>query len=89
MVSPGEVFGRRSNAWGEILSGGNTTAGLATNITVRARDVVGNAVWKGGSELAVYAFHLETEVRCRRFPAVKVADGTVQAGLGWYVRVND
>lgn len=61
-VSPGEAFGRRSNAWGGILSDGNTTAGLAANVTVQARDVVGNYLLTGGNELAVYAFHTGAEV---------------------------
>ncbi|CAM9128397.1 unnamed protein product, partial [Laminaria digitata] len=61
-VSPGEAFGRRSDAWGDALS--NITAGAVANLTVRARDVVGNAIWEGGSELEVYAFHQEVEVGC-------------------------
>lgn len=90
MVSPGEVFGRRSNAWGKVLSSGNTTAGLASNITVRARDVVGNALWEGGSALDVYAFHLGTEVQCRKFQAANmrtsgVADGAVDVGFSSYL----
>lgn len=63
VVYPGEAFGRRSEAWGDALS--NITAGVVANLTVRARDVVGNAIWDGGSELEVYAFHQELEVRCR------------------------
>lgn len=59
-VSPGEAFGRRSDAWGDALSNG--TAGVESYVTVRARDVVGNAVWEGGRTLAVYAFHREVEV---------------------------
>ena len=62
VVSPGEAFGRRSDVWGDALS--NITAGAAANLSVRARDVVGNAIWEGGSELAVYAFHQRAEVRC-------------------------
>lgn len=70
-VSPGEPFGRRSDAWGEALSGdgdgggdGTVAAGVPVSLTVRARDVVGNAVSDGGAaSVAVYAFHREAEVR--------------------------
>lgn len=66
-VSPGEPFGRRSDAWGEALSAGDDgdgtlAAGVAVPMTVRARDVVGNAVSDGGASVAVYAFHREAEV---------------------------
>lgn len=59
-VTPGEVFGRRSEASGDALQLGS--AGVASTIVVRARDVVGNALWDGGDHLAVYAFHREVEV---------------------------
>lgn len=61
-VSPGEAFGRRSNAWGAILGSGNATAGQTAELAVRARDVVGNALREGGSELTLFAFHLNGEV---------------------------
>lgn len=60
IVSPGEVFGRRSIAWGDAVRNG--TAGVAAALSVQARDVVGNAMWEGGSKLAVYMFHREAEV---------------------------
>ena len=63
VVSPGEVFGRRSDASGDALRN-NITAGVEANLTVRARDVVGNAIWEGGSKLEVYAFHQDLQVRC-------------------------
>lgn len=62
MVSPGEAFGRRSNAWGDALRTNGTIAGVPASMKVRARDVVGNAIMEGGSELVVYAFHREVEV---------------------------
>ena len=71
IVSPGDAFGGRSDIWGDALS--NITAGAVANLTVRARDVVGNAIWTGGSELAVYAFHQEIEVRCDAMPCRKLS----------------
>lgn len=65
VVSPGEAFGRRSEASGVALgsNNGSLVAGVPASLRVRARDVVGNAVVEGGGELAVYAFHSEVEVR--------------------------
>ncbi len=65
VVSPGEAFGRRSEASGNALgsNNGSVVAGVPVSLRVRARDVVGNAVVEGGGELAVYAFHSEVEVR--------------------------
>eukprot|EP00903_Cladosiphon_okamuranus_P013586 g12653.t2 len=60
-VSPGEPFGRRSDAWGEALSSDVSVAGEPVSLNVRARDVVGNAVLDGGGSVAVYAFHQEVE----------------------------
>lgn len=59
-VSPGEAFGRRSDAWGEALR--NSSVGVTRAVMVQARDVVGNSIVEGGSELAVYAFHREVQV---------------------------
>lgn len=59
-VTPGEAFGRRCDAWGEALRNGSV--GEARALAVQARDVVGNAIPEGGSELAVYAFHREVQV---------------------------
>lgn len=39
-----------------------TVAGVPASLRVRARDVVGNAIGEGGSDLVVYAFHREVEV---------------------------
>eukprot|EP00752_Nemacystus_decipiens_P001537 g1506.t1 len=66
-VSPGEPFGRRSDVWGEAISadGSVSIAGVAIPLTVRARDVVGNAVLDGGASVAVYAFHQEAEAYAR------------------------
>ena len=63
-VSSGEVFGRRSEAWGDALRNG--TAGITGTLTVIARDVVGNAILQGGSELVVYAFHRDIQVTFTR-----------------------
>lgn len=62
-VSPGEAFGRRSEAWGDALLSNGSVAGVARSLRVRARDVVGNAIWDGGGDVALYAFHREVEVR--------------------------
>lgn len=61
-VSPGEAFGRRSDAWGDALRTNGTVAGVPASLRVRARDVVGNAIGEGGGELVVYAFHREVKV---------------------------
>lgn len=82
-VSPGEAFGRRSNAWGGILSDGNTTAGVAANVTVQARDVVGNALLVGGNDLAVYAFHLGAKVGSAHRGQLKHLGSDVLRAEGW------
>lgn len=94
-VSAGEAFGRRCEAWGAAL-GGNGTAGAPAGLVVKARDLAGNALPRGGDQLAVYAFHSESEVSAvsgggRETPGIRVmlrARVRIRVGIGVRFRVR-